>query len=44
MLMKSRAVRRVPVVTADGRLAGIMSIDELVFRADSHKGVAAATT
>lgn len=37
-LMKSRAVRRLPVVTADGRLSGLISIDDLVLRADSHKG------
>ena len=39
-VMKNHAVRRVPVVTADGRLAGLISIDDLVLRADSHKGAA----
>lgn len=39
-LMKNHAVRRVPVVRADGRLAGLISIDDLVLRADSHKGAA----
>lgn len=39
-LMKNHAVRRVPVVMADGRLAGLISIDDLVLRADSHKGAA----
>src|SRR5574342_592040 len=38
-LMKNHAVRRVPVVTADGRLTGLISIDDLVLRADRHKGV-----
>ena len=37
-LMKNHAVRRLPVVTADGRLRGLISIDDLVLRADSHKG------
>ena len=37
-LMKNHAVRRLPVVTADGRLSGLISIDDLVLRADSHKG------
>jgi CBS domain-containing protein len=39
-LMKNHAVRRLPVVTADGRLAGLISLDDLVVRADSHKGAA----
>jgi CBS-domain-containing membrane protein len=39
-LMKNHAVRRVPVVMADGRLAGLISLDDLVVRADSHKGAA----
>ena len=39
-LMKNHAVRRVPVVMADGRLAGLISIDDLVLRADSHTGAA----
>jgi CBS domain-containing protein len=39
-LMKNHAVRRVPVVTTDGRLAGLISLDDLVVRADSHKGAA----
>lgn len=39
-LMKNHAVRRVPVVTADGRLTGLISIDDLVLRADRHKGAA----
>lgn len=39
-LMKNHAVRRVPVVTADGRLMGLISIDDLVLRADRHKGAA----
>ena len=39
-VMKNHAVRRVPVVTADGRLNGVISIDDLVLRADSHKGAA----
>ena len=39
-LMKNHAVRRVPVVMAYGRLAALISIDDLVLRADSHKGVA----
>jgi CBS domain-containing protein len=34
-LMKTHAVRRLPVTTADGRLAGILSIDALVVRAAS---------
>ena len=37
-LMKNHAVRRLPVVTADGRVSGLISIDDLVLRADSHKG------
>lgn len=36
-LMKNHAVRRLPVVTADGRLSGLISIDDLVLRADSYK-------
>jgi CBS-domain-containing membrane protein len=39
-LMKNHAVRRVPVVTVDGRLTGLVSIDDLVLRADRHKGAA----
>jgi CBS domain-containing protein len=39
-LMKNHAVRRVPVVLADGRLIGLISLDDLVLRADSHKGAA----
>jgi CBS domain-containing protein len=39
-LMKTRAVRRLPVVTADRRLAGIVSIDDLVVRAGSGEGSA----
>jgi CBS domain-containing protein len=39
-LMKNHAVRRVPVVTADGRLTGLISVDDLVLRADRHKGAA----
>jgi CBS domain-containing protein len=39
-LMKNHAVRRVPVVMADGRLAGLISLDDLVVRADSHTGAA----
>jgi CBS domain-containing protein len=39
-VMKNHAVRRVPVVTADGRLTGLISIDDLVVRADRHKGAA----
>jgi CBS domain-containing protein len=37
-LMKNHAVRRLPVVTADGRLSGLISIDDLVLRSVSHKG------
>jgi CBS domain-containing protein len=39
-LMKNHAVRRVPVVTADGRLTGLISVDDLVLGADRHKGAA----
>jgi CBS domain-containing protein len=39
-LMKNHAVRRVPVVTADARVTGLISIDDLVLRADRHKGAA----
>jgi CBS domain-containing protein len=39
-LMKNHAVRRAPVVMADGRLAGLISLDDLAVRADSHKGAA----
>jgi CBS domain-containing protein len=39
-LMKNHAIRRVPVVLAGGRLAGLISLDDLVLRADSHKGAA----
>jgi signal-transduction protein with cAMP-binding, CBS, and nucleotidyltransferase domain len=39
-LMTNHAVRRVPVVTTDGRLTGLISIDDLVLRADRHKGAA----
>jgi CBS domain-containing protein len=39
-LMKNHAVRRLPVVMADGRLAGLISLDDLAVRADSHKGAA----
>jgi CBS domain-containing protein len=39
-VMKNHAVRRVPVVTADRRLAGVISIDDLVLRADSYKSAA----
>jgi hypothetical protein len=36
--MKNHAVRRLPVVSGDGRLRSLISIDDLVLRADSHKG------
>jgi CBS domain-containing protein len=39
-LMKNHAVRRIPVVTVNGRLAGLISIDDLVLRADSHRRAA----
>jgi CBS domain-containing protein len=39
-VMKNHAVRCVPVVTADRRLAGVISIDDLVLRADSYKSAA----
>ncbi len=39
-VIKNHAVRRLPVVTTEGRLAGLISIDDLVLRADSHKGAA----
>jgi CBS domain-containing protein len=39
-LMRNHAIRRVPVVVADGRLAGLISLDDLVIRADSHEGAA----
>lgn len=39
-LMKNHAVRRVPVVTADGHLRGLVSIDDLVLRVGSHRGAA----
>ena len=39
-LMKNHAVRRVPVVMADRRLVGLISLDDLVVRADSHKAAA----
>jgi CBS domain-containing protein len=39
-VMKNHAVRRVPVVTADRRLAGVIFIDDLVLRADSYKSAA----
>ena len=39
-VMKDHAVRRLPVVTANGRVAGIVSLDDLALRADSHPGAA----
>jgi CBS domain-containing protein len=39
-VMKNHAVRRVPVVTADRRLVGLISIDDLVLRADSYRSAA----
>ena len=39
-VMKNHAVRRVPVVMADGRLVGVISIDDLALRAESHEGAA----
>jgi CBS domain-containing protein len=39
-LMKNHAVRRLPVVTVDGRIAGLVSIDDLVLRTESRKGAA----
>lgn len=39
-VIKNHAGRRVPVVTADRRLAGVISIDDLVLRADSYKSAA----
>lgn len=38
--MKNHAVRRLPVVSVDGRLNGLISIDDLAVRADRHKGAA----
>jgi CBS domain-containing protein len=39
-LMKNHTVRRVPVVSTDGHLFGLISIDDLMVRADRHKGAA----
>jgi CBS domain-containing protein len=39
-LMKTHAVRRLPVATANGRLAGIVSIDDLVVRTGAGEGAA----
>jgi hypothetical protein len=39
-LVPNHAVRRLPVVTADARIAELTSIDDLALRADSHKGAA----
>ena len=36
--MRSARIRRLPVVSEDGRLAGVISINDLVLNADSSKG------
>jgi CBS domain-containing protein len=41
-VMKTHAVRRLPVTTADGHLAGILSIDDLVVRAAGDGAVISA--
>lgn len=39
-VMKDRRIRRVPVLDAQGRLAGILSINDLAMRAESRSGAA----
>jgi CBS-domain-containing membrane protein len=39
-LMKHHAIRRLPVVTANGRVVGIVSLDDLALRPGSHRGAA----
>ncbi len=39
-LMKTHRIRRLPVLADDGRLAGVVSIDDLVLRAAERKGAA----
>jgi len=39
-VMTDHAVRRLPVTTPNGRLVGIISIDDLLLRAGSHRGAA----
>ena len=39
-VMKERRIRRMPVVDAQGRLAGILSINDLAMRADCKSGAA----
>jgi CBS domain-containing protein len=41
-LMKDRRVRRLPVVDGEGRLAGIISLNDLVMRAECRSGAEVA--
>jgi CBS-domain-containing membrane protein len=38
--MKDRRIRRIPVLDAHGRLAGILSINDLAMRAECRSGAA----
>jgi CBS domain-containing protein len=38
--MKERRIRRLPVLDSDGRLSGMLSINDLVMRADTRAGAA----
>jgi CBS domain-containing protein len=38
--MKERRIRRLPVLDSDGRLAGMLSINDLVMRTDTRAGAA----
>lgn len=39
-VMKDRRIRRIPVLDSQGRLAGILSINDLAMRADCRSGAA----